>query len=212
MTISWQAAMRLYAKQRGAFIVPKKGSAEYEAIKKLQAETEMGPEHEVKKRQSKKTTIARGTLGAAGLEMKLEAGAGPAGEPKVPPPAQATKPIDPGSATQKEKRQKKKVENAAEIPVKESKGVSRTGKTHGANTQDFLENRNTGMSAVVSAQLPEQKAALEANLKANKRTTKIVSTNQEQEKTIDGMKTDDPAAISARAPFSIQALRNKLLA
>jgi hypothetical protein len=141
--ISWQAAMRLYAKQRGAFIVPKKGSAEYEAIKKLQAETEMAPEHEVKKRQSKKTTIARGTLGAAGLEMKLEAGAGPAGEPKVPPPAQATKPID---LPQREKRQKKKVENAAEIPVKESKGVSRTGKTHGANTQDFLENRNTGIS------------------------------------------------------------------
>ena len=88
MPISYQAALRLYAKEKGHFVIPKKGSADYEAIKKLQEGTEMGPEHAVKKRSkkvkgnvsesdvedSKPRQTAGRTWKRMGGEMKLEGG------------------------------------------------------------------------------------------------------------------------------------------
>ena len=67
--ISWPAALRLYAKQNGSYILPKKGSAAYDAVKKLQMETEDAPEHATAKRGTGKKAVAKASK-AASAEAK----------------------------------------------------------------------------------------------------------------------------------------------
>lgn len=227
MPIAWTSALRLYAKQKGAFIVPKKGSADYEAIKKIQMETADGPEHAVKPRRSRKakaTEVVEKSGGTSDLLPGIAKGAvskkkAPTGEggaeegltrhdDAVLPPAVDTKNIDPQD---KEGQKKPRVKNASKLPERKVKGVTTAGVTVKEETGDFIKNKNVGMTAVVSAQSAEQKAELKKALKQAKATPKIVTVREGTEETIDNMKTDDPKAIEARAPFSIQALRNKLL-
>jgi hypothetical protein len=219
MAISWAAALRLYGKQKGAFVVPKKGSADYEAIKKLQMETEDGPEHAVKKRQSKKASGATsdmlpGITSGKVSKKKAPTGAGGASEvttrkgDPVLPPAVDTKIIDPQD---KEGQKKTRVKNAAKVPEAKKSGVQSSGVTKKEEATDFIENKNTGMSAVVTAQTSEQKKELQKALKQAKATPKIVTVREGTDETIENMKTDDAPAIEARAPFSIQSLRNRLL-
>lgn len=228
MTISWAAALRLYGKQKGAFVVPKKGSADYEAIKKLQAGTEMSAEHEVKKRTSKKAKAAAEALkvvassheptagikkaptrkGGAGIEVTRDA------DPIVPPAA-GTKPLEAaggaGSRAQLTKREDKVVKEVAEKPVKKRSGVKSSGLTAGAATQEFLVNDNVMGGGAASAQLPGQKERLKKTLKKKDDEAKIVTVGEGEERTLEGMKTDDPKAVSGDKPFSFQALRNRLL-
>lgn len=232
MAISWVAALRLYAKQTGHYILPKKGSEAYEAVKKLQAETEHSAEHEVAKRGSGKKAMAKAAKSAkSAASASLEASApgitsGKVSKKKAPtgyggaeesetrsgdpvlPPAAKTKQIDNQGVAEKSK----KVINPESEPEKVvKKGVSRTGKTVKANTADFINNENTGVTAAVSAQLAGQKEEIVKALKKAKRTPKVVTVGEGQEETIDNMKTDDPKAITGAQPFSIQALRNRLL-
>ena len=219
MPIAWTSALRLYAKQKGAFIVPKKGSPDYEAIKKLQNETADGPEHAVKKRQSKKASGATSDLLpgiATGKVSKKKAPTGAGGASEVTtregdavlPPAVDTKIIDPQD---KEGQKKPRVKNASKVPERKVKGVTSAGVTKKEETGDFIKNKNVGMTAVVSAQSAEQKKELKKALKQAKATPSIVTVREGTDETIENMKTDDAPAIEARAPFSIQALRNRLL-
>jgi len=219
MTIAWAAALRLYAKQKGAFIVPKKGSPDYEAIKKLQQETADGPEHAVKKRGSKKASGATSDVLPGVVQGKVSKKRAPTGSggasavttragDAVLPPQVDTKIIDPQD---KEGQKKPRVRNAAKVPEAKKSGVQASGMTKKEEATDFIENKNTGMSAVVSAQTAEQKDALKKALKKAKATPKIVEVGEATDATIENMKTDDAPAIEGRAPFSIQALRNKLL-
>ena len=229
MTIPWTSALRIYAKQKGSYIVPKKGSEAYEAVKKIQMETEMSDEHAVKRKPkgekaSKKEAGVKEALPPAHVDPSIAKGkvsrkkaptAAGGAEESVTREGDAVLPQKAHTTAIDDSRKGKatKVIEPEAQPEKVSKGVSRTGKTVKANAQNFIQNENTGMTAVVSAQLAGQKQELEKALKVAKRTPKVVTVGSgDQEATIDGMKTDDPGAISAKEPFSITALRKKLLA
>ena len=103
------------------------------------------------------------------------------------------------------------VEDAGEKPVKKRRGVRSSGLTAGAATAEFLANDNTMGGGAASAQLPGQKKRLKETLAKKEDEAKIVTVGEGEERTLEGMKTDDPAAVEGRAPFSFQALRNRLL-
>jgi hypothetical protein len=226
MPISWAAALRLYGKTHGGFQVPKKGSAVYDAVKKLQASTEMSAEHEVKKRVSKKAKAEKMAVVAEAHEPTTKARRAPTAKggaaPEVTrnadpivPPAASTKPIEAaggaGSRAQNIKDTKPEVENAGEKPVKKRRGVKSSGLTAGVATQEFLVNDNVMGGGAASAQMPGQKKRLKETLAKKDEEVKVVTVGNGEERTIEGMKTDDPEAVSGRAPFSFQSLRNRLL-
>lgn len=207
MPISWAAALRMYGKQKGAFVVPKKGSSDYDAIKKIQQETEMSPEHEVKRRQrrpkGKDTTLA---VPEGGVNASL------------PPPTvqkSKTKPLeDAGGAGSRAEmfQEKPKVEDAAAVPEKAGKkGLARSGKTKKADTVQELTDRNLGDGGALAPSFAGQKEGIKKQLAQNRKTDRVVSVGNGEERTLEGMKTNDPAAVEGRAPFSIQSLRNRLL-
>jgi hypothetical protein len=247
--ISWPAALRLYAKVTGQYILPKKGSAAYDAVKKLQMETADGPEHAVAARGTGKKAMAskermeksKGRLEKAHhseIKFGVEGGKGEpaaapgivsgkvskkraptarggasevtttAGDAVLPPASKLTQIDNQGIA----EKSKKVVEPEAHPEKKVGrKGIGRSGKTVAAEATSDIVNRNTGMTAAVSAQLAGQTEEIKGALKAAKKTPKVVHVGDGGEATIDGLKTDDPKAIEGKAPFSIQALRNKLL-
>jgi len=228
--ISWPAALRLYAKQTGSYILPKKGSAAYDAVKKLQMETEDAPEHATAKRGSGKKAMAKKAKAegakvegvaapgiTSGKVSKKKAPTAKGGASEVttdawdsvlPPAAKLTQIDNEGVAAKSQK-----VVDPESKPEKKVKGtgITRAGKNVVAEVTSDLVNSNTGMSAVVSAQLADQKEELGKALKVAKKTPKVVLVGDGSDKTIDGLKSDDPKAIEGKAPFSIQALRNKLL-
>jgi hypothetical protein len=240
--ISWPAALRLYAKETGHYILPKKGSAAYDAVKKLQMETEHSPEHEIAKRgNGKKAKASKVRLEKAHhseIKFGVEGGKGEpapsativsgkiskkkaptarggasevtttAGDAVLPPASKLTQIDNQGIA----EKSKKVVEPEAHPEKKPGrKGIGRSGKTVAAEITSDIVNRNTGMSAAVSAQLAGQTEEIKGALKTAKKTPKVVLVGDGGEATIDGLKSDDPKAIEGKAPFSIQALRNKLL-
>ncbi len=196
-------------------MLPKKGSAEYEAVKKLQSETEMGPEHEVKKRGRKSAEAMGGKIAKGEIKGKkapTPQGASSevtsrAGDDLVPPRVNTTS-IDP----QEGKKGVKKVVAKTISKPKQEKAIQRDGLTKAAEEAEIMTNRNTGPGATVSAQLPGQKDMIKAELKEAKKQVKAKVQENPPEETIDNMKTDDPKAIEGKAPFSILALRKKLLA
>lgn len=227
MPIPWTSALRIYAKEMGRYIVPKKGSEAYEIVKAIQQETEMSDEHKVKRkpRTSTKAAGVKEDLPPAHVDPSVVKGK--VSRKKAPTPGGAaeeslTREGDDvlptkahTTAIDDSRRGKKtKIVDPDDFPEQESKkGLSRTGKTVKADAQNFIENKNTGIGAVVTAQLAGQKQEIEKALKQAKKTPKVVNVGSgDKEATIDGMKTDDPAAIEGNAPFSILALRKKLLA
>ncbi len=199
MPIAFAAALRLYAKEKGHFMLPRKGTPEYDAVKKLQAETEDGPEHQIKRKAKKATAVSPVATASAA--------AGGMGEP--PAHVVKTTEIDAPMAV---KKGKKVVKDAAAKPPKKEKVLQRDGKTTAEDNLETLAVENTGPSAAVSAQLPGQKTAIEGELKKAKRAPRTKVKADPAEPTVEGMKTDDPKAIEGKAPFSTKALRLKLLA
>ena len=132
----------------------------------------------------------------------------------IVPPAAGTKPVEAGGGAGSRAENalnKPEVPAAEKVPIKKRRGVRSSGKTAGAETQDFLENSNVMGGGAASAQMPGQKDRIKKTLKKTPGEVKIVTVGEGEERTIEGMKTDDPAAVSGLKPFSIQALRNRLL-
>jgi hypothetical protein len=102
----------------------------------------------------------------------------------------------------------KVIPNPEDKPEAVKKGVESSGETKAREGQRFLATQNTGNIAI-SAQLPGQKEEIKKSLK--KAVPKLAPVDPKPpQKTADNLKTDDPAAITARAPFSMNALRMKL--
>ena len=222
MAISWQAALRLYAKKTGHFVLPKKGTEHYAAVKKLQGETADGPEHAIKKREKKgkkEVVVAEThepTTGAKRAPTKKRKAAPEVTSNHAPllPPAQGTKPIEAagGSGSRAQEIEKKpEVKDAEAAPVKKRRGVRSSGLTAKAQTVEFLENDNVMGGGAASAQMPGQKKRIKQTLAKKKDEGKVVEVGEGEERTLEGMKTDDAPAIEGRQPFSFQALRNRLL-
>ena len=218
MPIAWAAALKIYAKESGSFTLPKKGSDAYEKVKKIQQGTEMSEEHALK-RKAKKTAIVveakakkagKGRKRSDSLSSQEESERAKKDKAVEMPPAMKndTAMID---VPEKEKR-KRVLKDPKAIPEAKSKsGVTRTGKTQAENDLDYLENKNIGEGQDISAQLPGQKEKIQNALK-KKPAKKLVTVGNGEEKTIDGMKTDDAVAVEGgNVQFSFQALRNRLL-
>jgi ribonuclease D len=232
MAISYQAALRILAKEKGGFTVPKKGSADYEKVRKLMAETEMSAEHETKKRVSKKKPKVvmpdASTMESASKEAKekeemkkekdrvkqvkrirgkkelVASVALPASMKDVTPP------ID---APQAEQMKQKKVRNAMKKVTGESKGgVKRSGETKPEEVKDFLVNNNTGPSALITTQLAGQKRRIKEVLDEKSDAGMIVDPTPE-EATIDAMNKEAAKvpALEGRTQFDFITFRRKLL-
>jgi hypothetical protein len=104
--------------------------------------------------------------------------------------------------------EKKVLENPEDKPEATLKGVQSSGETKKMEAQDFLATENTGNIAI-SNQLPGQKEEIKKQLKKKLPKLAPVDPKPPQE-TADNLKTNDPKAIEARAPFSFNALRMKL--
>jgi len=100
----------------------------------------------------------------------------------------------------------KVIKNPEDAPVAERKGVQSSGETKKMEAQDFIANRNVGPSAAITTQLPGQKEQIKKELKRKLPKLSPVDPNP-PEKTIKGLKTNDPKAVEAKAPFSFNALR-----
>ena len=122
----------------------------------------------------------------------------------IDPPRAETKQIDQPMAMVEDAKKAK-----TKAPVKKRRGVQSDGKTAGAELKDKLENEQQ-LDAAISPDMPGQKELIKKELK-RKPKAKIVTVGEGEERTIEGMKTDDPKAIEGKAPFSFQALRNRLL-
>ena len=103
----------------------------------------------------------------------------------------------------------KVIPNPEAKPDADRKGVQSSGETKTMEAQNFIINQNTGPSAAISAQLPGQKEQIAKELK--KKVPKIAKVDPTPpDKTTSMLTTDDPKAITARAPFSFNSLRRKL--
>ena len=133
----------------------------------------------------------------------------------IVPPAAGTKPLEAaggkGSRAQLIKKEEPVVKEEVKKPVVKRKGVKSSGLTAGAATQDFLMNDNDMGGGAASGQLPGQRQRLKKTLQKQEGEVSIVTVGNGEERTIEGMKTDDPRAVAGLAPFSFQALRNRLL-
>ena len=237
MPISYQSALRVYAKKHGKFTLPKKGSSEYDEVRKIMADTEMAGEHEMKKRSKKSVKgavmeapvqvneVKKGrktkTVNQVNQVVKVESTKKnvmnkPTGKvltAEVPPPMKMDTEIidDPADELKGKKIVKDVLKKKKEV---KTKGVNRTGKSTAENYTDMLINSNTGPSAEISAQLPDQKEKIAKSLargRKNKKDT-FIETETAPDKTIKNMKTDDAIAIEGEnVQFSFQALRNRLL-
>jgi hypothetical protein len=103
----------------------------------------------------------------------------------------------------------KTVENPEANPVVDRKGVESSGLTKKVEAQQFIMNSNLGPSSAITAQLPGQAEQIKKSLKV--KVPKLAPVEPKPvETTVAKLKTDDPKAIEARAPFSFNALRLRL--
>jgi len=232
MAISWAAALRLYAKQKGFFVVPKKGTEHYDAIKKLQGETDMSDEHKVKPRMSKKKMndassvtdteeapkkemTRKGRTGkhyTSSEKLPIRKGFHQKKEDVVPVTSADTSLLQDSQVSKKEL--KTIVKKPLTKKVVKEKGVKADGLTKPVSTTEFLVNDNVGAGTGVSSQFAGQKEQVKKQLRKAKKTetTDDAPNPNPEEKTIDNMKTDDPKGVDgSKAGFSFQALRNRLL-
>jgi hypothetical protein len=223
MPIAWAAALRLYGKQKGHFVVPRKGSPDYDAVKKIQMETADGPEHAVKKRVSKKKSSevvvaeAHEPTTKAKKAPTRKGGAAPdttRDHNPIVPPAQGTKPLEAaGGAGSKAQDLKEEpvVKEESKKKAPKRRGVKASGLTAAAATFQELTEKNLMDGGAAAAQLPGQKERIKKSLAKKEGEEKMMEVGDGSEKTLEGLKSDDPVALSGRRPFSFQALRNQLL-
>ena len=200
MPISYAAALRMLAKERGHFSLPKKGSDDYEKVRQLMIQTEMSAEHEVKKRATRVTKAGK----VSGHGNPLVTGT------DAPPPMKVDTTIidNPPASDVKEK----KVRNAAKKPVIGAKGgVKRSGRTKAEESMDAQVNGlGTAPSTVITTQNPDQKKAIKKSL--SKKEAKLSVNANPAEQTIDVMnKEATGVSVDGDKQFSFIDFRKKLL-
>jgi hypothetical protein len=208
MPIPYAAALRMLAKEKGHFVLPKKGSADYDRVRKLMGETEMSSEHAIKKRVKKEKMSKKGSVDQV-LEVSSSDEDGVKKVAAPPPMKMDTQLIDQPVAVAEES--KKVVDPSVKKVKRSAKGkVGRDGKTKAEAETSFLENQNTGPSAVITAQTASQKKDIEKSLK--KKGPKLSVKADPAEQTIDTMNKDATGAtVDGAAQFNFIEFRKKLL-
>ena len=136
------------------------------------------------------------------------------GTRKPKAPAEATKPIQVGSLT--EKKVEAIVPASQKKPVIRRRGVQPSGETKSTEAQQAVVNTNTGPSALITNELPGQKEAIKAVLAETKKSGSEIKSEpvdpSPPNKTVDLIPSTDTKSLKGTTtPFSIQALRNRLL-
>ena len=214
MPISYQAALRMLAKEKGGFTVPKKGSEDYEKVRKLMGETEMSAEHEVKKRVSKKSkmesmAMADSSVGGSVSGKKKRASKTPVTGTSAPPPMK----VDTVLIDQPGAKKSKTVIDPSTIKVQKGAkgGVTRSGKTKSEEAKNALVNTDTGPSAEISNQLPGQAEKIKKTLR-KKCDAKVTVNPDPAEQTIETMNKEATGPmVDGEKQFSFIEFRKKLL-
>ena len=136
------------------------------------------------------------------------------GTKKPVAPAEATKPIQVGALT--EKKVEAVLEHSEKKPVRRTKGVQPSGRSMSGEAQQAVVNTNTGPSTLISNELPGQKEAIKAVLAETKKSGSKIKSEpvnpSPPNKTVDEIPSTDTKSLKGTTtPFSIQALRNRLL-
>lgn len=232
MGISWTAALRLYGKQKGHFIVPRKGSPEYDAVKKLQMETEMSEEHAVKPRAKKggekKTKDAPEPMAAPPAPAPPSRGRGSEGsrrkghaspvrphrEPSpadVPPPAGPTKAVD---VPNKPTRRTRVIRKPTAAPEPEKKGVQTSGlpkvvELEQAETDTAYGLSDPSVSFANADQKMKVRRAITRKLEGDELERDVEP--HPEDKTTASMKIRNEAVVEGQKPFSFVEFRRRIL-
>jgi len=227
MPISWTAALRMYGKQKGAFIVPKKGTADYDAVKKLQMETEMSEEHAVKPRAKKggekKTKDAPEPMAAPPAPASAPPTRGrrkghvspvrPHREPSpadMPPPAGPTKAVD---VPNKPTRRTRVIRKPTAAPEPEKKGVQTSGLPKSVELGEALTDTAYGLSdPSVSFANADQKMKVRRAITRKLEGDELKDVEPHPEdKTTESMKIRNEAVVEGQKPFSFVEFRRRIL-
>jgi len=128
-------------------------------------------------------------------------------------PKEATKPM---ISQQPNLTKKKKAGVVRDVPAVASakRGVNSSGEPTAIQEADYLRDRSTGASILITNELPGQKQAIKRTLaKKPKRIPGATTDPNPPQKTVDNIPSEDVKSlqVSQSAPFSFQALRQRLL-
>jgi hypothetical protein len=128
-------------------------------------------------------------------------------------PKEATKPL---ISQQPNLTKKKKAGVVRDVPAvaKAIRGVNSSGEPTAIQEADYLKEKSTGASILITNQLPEQKEAIKRSLaKKPKRIPGSTVDPNPPEKTVENIPSEDVKSLKVNpsAPFSFQALRQRLL-
>jgi hypothetical protein len=179
--MKWVEALKEYAKTTGKFVVPKKGSAEYEAVKKMMG----GAAHSA--------TGASAPIKAHGAPAELKAPRKRKAAAKKAEPVSADPAME---ALEKERKPRK--------PRAKKQGTS---ELLGATGADVAASKNPEVLLNNAANTHERvapPAALAGDMKAMKAAVARVRKPKALPKLVEAEKVEN------ETPFSVQALRRKL--
>jgi hypothetical protein len=128
-------------------------------------------------------------------------------------PKEATKPM---ISQQPNLTKKKKAGVVRDVPPVASakRGVNSSGQPTAIQEADYLRDTSTGASILITNELPGQKQAIKRTLaKKPKRIPGASVDPNPSEKTVDNIPSKDVKSleVNSSAPFSFQALRQRLL-
>ena len=128
-------------------------------------------------------------------------------------PKEATKPL---ISQQPNLTKKKKAGVVRDVPAvaKAIRGVNSSGEPTAIQEADYLKEKSTGASILITNQLPEQKEAIKRSLaKKPKRIPGATVDPNPPQKTVENIPSEDVKSLKVNpsAPFSFQALRQRLL-
>ena len=128
-------------------------------------------------------------------------------------PKEATKPL---ISQQPNLSKKKKAGVVRDVPAvaKAIRGVNSSGEPTAIQEADYLKEKSTGASILITNELPGQKDAIKRSLaKKPKRIPGATVDPNPPEKTVKNIPSEDVKSLKVNpsAPFSFQALRQRLL-
>ena len=128
-------------------------------------------------------------------------------------PKEATKPL---ISQQPNLTKKKKAGIVRDVPAvaKAKRGVNSSGEPTAIQEADYLKEKSTGASILITNELPGQKEAIKRSLaKKPKRIPGNTTDPNPPQKTVDNIPSEDVKSlhVNPSAPFSFAALRQRLL-
>ena len=172
----------------------------------------LSPEHLAKLQAGRRAKKGGGQATAPGVP---EDGDRLANNRRPVQPKEATKPlISQGQVPNLTKKKKAGIVRDVPAVAKAIRGVNSSGEPTAIQEADYLKEKSTGASILITNQLPEQKEAIKRSLaKKPKRIPGATTDPNPPQKTVENIPSEDVKSLKVNpsAPFSFQALRQRLL-